>query len=938
VSENKSPAPEEGAGGTKPLSNYSLSTTQTQVQLQQYAACVFESGDTLEIRLLPSGRSTWMLATEMPDLAEQLATENQRGQNIYGGGNPRKTHGGRKAADVALARTVFVDFDGITVDETRRRIEVAKMPIPTLMIASGHGVHCYWRLTEPLVFENEENVELWRDLQRKLIATLDSDKAIHDLPRIMRLPGFQNHKAPVARCFIVDADPTRVYDLAELPAAMLHRLTPNTQPAPHLNRNTPRSHGGNVLVRAQKYFGVCPGVTKGKRNSEAYHHAAQLISGFELNDEEAWPILLGWNSRNAPPLGEEELEKCLNNARSSATHPPGELANAMPPQHGGTDDESESKRETIANRIVKLSAAAKLFHNAEGDGFATVPVGGHFETWRLRSRSFRQWVSFKFYETEGKAPSAQATQDALAAIEGKAIHASPEHAVHLRVAEHGDAIYLDLSNTNWQAVEVTATGWRVVESDAVPIKFRRARGVQSLPIPTPGGQLETLRQFINVKIDNDWILLVAWLVGAFNPRGPYPVLLLNGEQGSGKSTVARVMRRLMDPNLAPLRSEPASERDLAIAAHNGRVLGFDNFSRVKPWLSDALCRLATGGGFATRKLYSDDDETIFSGQRPVIINGIPEIATAPDLLDRAIQTTIPQLPDTQRKTEREFWADFCDAAPGILGGLLDAVACGLRRRGSVKLATPPRMADFAQWIVACEPALPWAAGEFLAAYADNRANAHSLALEASVLGRIILSWLVTKKCPWSGSASALLAELKAFMKLDDDAWARKKLAAKPNTLSGAIRRLAPELRAVGIEVDMTRNKHGSFMRLWKKTSSLPSASTLSAIPAQNRRSPVTMGDDNPKALSSPPNSPNGIKNVAGDDSVGSLPTFSPNDDHPTDAARLPGYRPPPTGETMVAGGKIEPPDESPLGTSHVITTAIPRTLSPAADPELQRNT
>ena len=178
---------------------------------------------------------------------------------------------------------------------------------------------------------------------------------------------------------------------------------------------------------------------------------------------------------------------------------------------------------------------------------------------------------------------------------------------------------------------------------------------------------------------------MGWLVAAFRPRGPYLVLILQGEQGSAKSTGARVCRRLIDPNKAELRSQPREPRDLAIASNNAWALGFDNISRTSHWLSDGLCRLATGGGFSTRTLYSDSDETIFDAQRPILLNGIDSVATRGDLLDRSIMLTLPRL--KHHREESEFWSDFDEARPRILGALLDAVSMALQREKATKLKT-----------------------------------------------------------------------------------------------------------------------------------------------------------------------------------------------------------------------------------------------------------
>src|SRR5262249_54050728 len=147
------------------------------------------------------------------------------------------------------------------------------------------------------------------------------------------------------------------------------------------------------------------------------------------------------------------------------------------------------------------------------------------------------------------------------------------------------------------------------------------------------------------------------------------------------------------------------------------------------WLSDCLCRLATGGGFATRELYTDADEVLFDSQRPVIITSIEDVADRGDLLDRAVIVRLPAIPEEKRRRESGFWAAAVAALPAILGALLDAVAAGLRNLPGVRLDRLPRMADFAAWVTACEPALGWPPGSFLAAYRGNVADANELALD-----------------------------------------------------------------------------------------------------------------------------------------------------------------------------------------------------------------
>jgi hypothetical protein len=304
-----------------------------------------------------------------------------------------------------------------------------------------------------------------------------------------------------------------------------------------------------------------------------------------------------------------------------------------------------SRKPTQSELLIGYVEDVELFHDSGGDGYATVEVDAHLENWPLKGERIRQWLLGRFYRETGRAPSAQALADARATIGARAIFEGRMRPVFRRVAKYGDAVYLHLCNEEWEAVEITASGWRVIPGETVPVKFLRRDNAASLPYPVGGGSVESLRPLLNVQSEEDFRLLVAWLVGTLNPDGPFPVLVLQGEQGSAKSTTVGVLRSMVDPAVEPLRAPPRGERDLAIAASGNWVPALDNLSGVRPWLSDALCRLATGGGFATRELYSDDREVVFSQKRPVILNGIDSLAVAGDLRDRSI---IVELPPSRR--------------------------------------------------------------------------------------------------------------------------------------------------------------------------------------------------------------------------------------------------------------------------------------------------
>jgi hypothetical protein len=447
-----------------------------------------------------------------------------------------------------------------------------------------------------------------------------------------------------------------------------------------------------------------------------------------------------------------------------------------------------------ADILIELAQSAELFHSPDRTGFADLDVNGHRETWPIRSKGFRRWLARRFYEATEGAPSSEALASALNVIEARAHFDAPEREVYVRVGGLDRRLYLDLGDETWRAVE----------------------------------------------IDTDFVLVVAWALACLRDRGPYPVIVLSGEQGSAKSTFSAILRALLDPNTAPLRALPREDRDLFIAASNGRVLAFDNVSGLPAWISDTLCRLATGGGFAVRQLYTDQDEVLFDATRPVILNGIEDIVTRPDLADRAILLTLEPIREERRRPEQELWSAFEMEHPRILGALLDAVVQGLRMLPQTRLDKLPRMADFALWATACETSL-WPSGTFWTAYCGNRDEAVEGVIDADPIAAAVRGVMATKAV-WTGTASDLLGALDAVA--GERVAKSKTWPDSPRALAGRLRRAATFLRKIGIEISFEREGRARTRMIHITTSpslpgpekagerpsvpSVPSASSLNA--------------------------------------------------------------------------------------------------------------
>jgi hypothetical protein len=478
----------------------------------------------------------------------------------------------------------------------------------------------------------------------------------------------------------------------------------------------------------------------------------------------------------------------------------------------------EEKDESQAQMLRRLALEqATLFCTPGGERYARIERNGHYETLTINERNgaFKRWLIHRYGSiTGGLIPNATALSSAISSLEAEAEFGNePRQEVYLRIAHKDGRIYLNLANEAQEVVEIDTKGWRILEKKS-PVCFRQPNGMLPLPRPERDGSLSEIVRFINVEADSDdGILMLAWLIGIFHPTGPYPILNVHGERGSAKSTTTRYFRTLIDPHQAPTRKEPEDPRTLAIMAHNNAIIALDNLSHIPSWLSDALCRLATGAGDAYRKNYTDDEEMIFSAIRPIVLNGIEEVATRGDLLDRAITINLPEIKESKRKTEREYWREAAETHPRILGAVLDAVSEALRNLPTTHADELPRMADFSLFILACEKKLTKKPGAFLEAYNRNRANAVSIELEAAPVSKT-LELFMADRPSWCGLTADLHPELKKLA--DEDTLHAKGWPVNSRVLGGMLKRLAPSLRTTGLDIHQKRTNKGAYLTITRR--------------------------------------------------------------------------------------------------------------------------
>jgi hypothetical protein len=467
----------------------------------------------------------------------------------------------------------------------------------------------------------------------------------------------------------------------------------------------------------------------------------------------------------------------------------------------------DTVKESPTDALMRMAGVERVIRGSDGRSYALVSANGKAECRELKSKGLRNLLAHAAFKASGKLPTPEAIAAVVGVLEASAEFDGTHEDVFLRVAcgPSGSSYFLDLADREGRMIEIRPDGWELVA--APPVFFRRAIGQLPLPVPERGGSLELLKKYVNAD-DSDWPLFIGWLTGSLRPVGPHPILVVTGEQGAAKTTLLRICRRLIDPNASPVRAQPIELRDLMIAARKSWLLAYDNITKLPVWLSNGLCGLATGTGFTIRSLGTDDDEAIFVAQRPIIINGISDFVEKADLGDRSFYLHLPRISDLTRRTEQAFWADFDRDCPLILGALLDAVSAGMRALPEVQPSRLSRLADAERWGEAVARGLGWAPAAFTSSLGENRAEANEWTLEESPVAVALID-LSIRCASFRGTMQELLpalASLAPASAVRSCHWPKS-----PRALSVKVRQVAPQLRSIGIDVELRRETRGRFV-------------------------------------------------------------------------------------------------------------------------------
>jgi hypothetical protein len=787
-----------------------VETTGTQITLTDFLSTIFvDENETINFRTFGakgvSGVAATTYATTLNSLAKEgLSNNNFNNDNsgIYFVVNS----GGNKDENINRYNAFFMENDELSIEEQHKALDNSPFQ-PSIRVETKKSIHAYWLINGGCTEEE------WRDIQARLIDYFRGDKSIKNPSRCMRLP-FYNHVScdketgeyEYKRVEVARFEPERRFTVEEMREAF---------PLPAITTTT-----RNICDSVTGVTGVT-----GDSNFRSYDSWSELNLelGMRIMQQGVKNLSGKYEMRCPAHNGESEtvlffdpqttVVKCM----AECSHSEILKAFGLPEEPSAGEKEQKKSQATL---LVSMANDVEFFTSQDNEPFATVSVNGHKENWALNSENFREWLGRKFYLTYGNVAGEYGLNDALSSLSGKAKFEGEKHHVYVRRAELNGDLYLDLCNDNWEVVQITKDNWRVI-SDC-PVKFRRTAAMKPLPTPVPGGSLSEMDKFLNIHGD-DLILAKAWLMTTLQTGIPYPILVFSSQQKSGKSTSAKVLCELIDPNVATLVGKPKSEEDLFISVSNRLMVAFDNVSFIDETFSDALCRIATGGAYVKRKLHSDSNEVILKAKNPILLNGIGDLTTRSDLLDRSIVINLPTLKD--KADERKFWTDFEEAKPRILGALLDAVCQVVKNFNDVKLdGCDIRMMDFAKVGIAAEQCLDLGEGGFVKICNENYKNSNKIAFENNPVANVIIE-LVNVRGELKETATQLYALV--YDRADEPTRRNPSFPKGVQGFSNCLERLTPNLEVEGIIIEKYRMPGTGGRMISIKRNALSQSSHLS---------------------------------------------------------------------------------------------------------------
>lgn len=482
--------------------------------------------------------------------------------------------------------------------------------------------------------------------------------------------------------------------------------------------------------------------------------------------------------------------------------------------------ESEKGIDAPTKIVKRVMETFDLFHDQHGNAFAWMKDPAR--TLSVRGHEFKAAISSQQYLETDKVPSNESISAALNILEAAGVEGS-EYPLEVRCAQKDGGLMVDMGDAAGSVISITTQS---IEKMASPYPiFKRYRHMKRLEMLDALGtvmDLKELLHYFKLKDPQDEIILIGWLGHAFIAAIPHVILLITGPPGATKSSLTKVLKRLVDPGSLLLLAAKRNETEFVQILSHHYLVPLDNLQALNRDQLDILCRASTGEGFAKRALYTDEDDIIFSYKRVVVLNAVSLPGWRGDFMDRVVMVDMARVPPGERLTESQVETYLAEKLPKALNAIISSLSKTLTIHDSVEaeIKRKPRMADFAIWGESFCRALGYEPGAFLKRYAEKIREANTAALENDALAELILKLMQTErggqylnvKGEYEGTASDLLRNLKD---INEEAKLvhEKELPHGPQALSRWLRELEANLADAGYKIIRDRSSDDKGQRV-----------------------------------------------------------------------------------------------------------------------------
>lgn len=446
----------------------------------------------------------------------------------------------------------------------------------------------------------------------------------------------------------------------------------------------------------------------------------------------------------------------------------------------------------------------------ESEVYVEFDFGDHKEFSSVNSSRFRAFLNTLFRDRTSEYK--YVNFNALISVKkDETILIGDKVKVYNRVAGNENRICFFLADKLWQSVIITPKGWRIRQQTTYKFLKKTNTHEQVLPKRCKDKTLDYfLKRFINLE-EETYQLFKIVLIQYFFPNSSHYIAVISSEHGTGKSTITRLIRELIDPSVASISFIPDNIEEIKNHLANNKVVAFDNTKHQKDVVSDILCSAVTGSSFTKRTLYTTAEETILNVHNIVILNGINIVPNKSDLLERSILFELQKIPPNKRKTDKEFWEKFQKYKPYILGEIFSVISTALGIRQNLSLEKTHRMSDAYTDMVAIAMALGYTEEEFSNIFYANREKLEKAYSEGNYFVSSIVEYMEYRNEKSIENTMTYIYQLIKDFKRGD-------IKYFPKSASAFSRKLKEEesaLKLAGYKIYIDPKKDATYLKLEK---------------------------------------------------------------------------------------------------------------------------